>query len=61
MKMLASYSAWLLGAALCGITLVWAQDYPVRPVRIVDAFPPGGGSDYAARLIASQLSKVLGQ
>jgi tripartite-type tricarboxylate transporter receptor subunit TctC len=37
-----------------------AQDYPVRPVRIVTA-TPGGGNDYLARIVAPGLSSALGQ
>ena len=35
--------------------------YPVKVVRIVDAFPPGGGSDVVARLIAPKLIQAWGQ
>ena len=35
--------------------------YPVKLVRIVDAFPPGGGSDVVARLLAPKLSQAWGQ
>ncbi len=38
-----------------------AQDYPTRPVTIIVAQPPGGGTDIIARIIANQLSEQLGQ
>jgi tripartite-type tricarboxylate transporter receptor subunit TctC len=38
-----------------------AQDYPNRPVRMVVGFPPGGGTDVVARIIAPRLSELLGQ
>src|SRR3974390_3669941 len=42
-------------------SVVYAQDYPNRTVRIIVAQPPGGGTDTIARLIADRLSKQLGQ
>jgi tripartite-type tricarboxylate transporter receptor subunit TctC len=38
-----------------------AQSYPVRPVRIVSGYPPGGINDLYARLIGQWLSERLGQ
>jgi tripartite-type tricarboxylate transporter receptor subunit TctC len=35
--------------------------YPTRPIRIVDAFPPGGPSDLVARSINQKLAESLGQ
>src|SRR5688572_29968799 len=53
------------GAALVGIVLgnvgfAASQDFPSRPIRII-ALPPGSGTDFEARLIASAISGPLGQ
>ena len=36
-----------------------AQNYPLRPIKIIVGFPPGGGSDAMARIMASALSTEL--
>lgn len=38
-----------------------AQSYPIRPIRLVVGFPPGGGADIVARIIGAWLSDRLGQ
>lgn len=39
----------------------FAQEYPVKAIRLVDGYSPGGGTDVIARLIAPKLSELLGQ
>jgi tripartite-type tricarboxylate transporter receptor subunit TctC len=34
--------------------------YPVRPIRLIEPFPPGGGSNMVARLISQKLTEALG-
>jgi tripartite-type tricarboxylate transporter receptor subunit TctC len=48
-------------ALTCAAALVQAQDYPVKQVRLVLPFPPGGGSDIIARVVAQKLTGSLGQ
>jgi len=52
-------AALLLACLLAGTA--FAQSYPVRPVRIVIGFTPGGGVDINARLLAARLSEQTGQ
>ncbi len=52
----------LLAAALVGISLgAAAQTYPTRPVTLVVPFPPGGGTDTGARIVAQRLTAKWGQ
>jgi tripartite-type tricarboxylate transporter receptor subunit TctC len=42
-------------------TTAGAQNFPVKPVRMIVAFPAGGGSDIVGRALALQLTDLLGQ
>src|SRR5437868_7713174 len=50
-------AAILFGAAAPGV----AQTYPLRPIRMLVGFAPGGPADVMARLIAQHLSMTLAQ
>src|SRR6187401_1710548 len=44
-----------------GMTAAHAQSFPAKPVRMIVAFPAGGGSDIVGRALAQQLTELLGQ
>ena len=55
--------ALLLATACCvlGGSGALAQAYPNKPIKLLVGFPPGGGTDLLARLVAQQLAPKLGQ
>jgi tripartite-type tricarboxylate transporter receptor subunit TctC len=58
-----AFAAALLAVFLFPVTASSAQrsDWPVRPVRFIVPFPPGGTVDPLARLLATRLTASLGQ
>ena len=52
---------FLLAACLAVATPALAQTWPAKPLRMIVAFPAGGGSDIVGRIVAAKLSERLGQ
>ena len=46
-----------------GISPAWAQTppWPTKPITLIVTYPPGGGADAMARLVAPKMAEVLGQ
>ena len=57
--------AWWVAASCCAVAPVraagTAQDYPVKPIRGIVAFAPGGPTDVVARAVAAKLTEAWGQ
>ena len=49
-----------IGLALAALAAA-AQEYPNRPIRIIQGFPPGGNADVVARILGQEMAKGLGQ
>ncbi|OGA94962.1 MAG: hypothetical protein A3G27_15770 [Betaproteobacteria bacterium RIFCSPLOWO2_12_FULL_66_14] len=50
-----------LAVAAFGPSSGHAQGYPVKPLRLIVGFPPGGPTDIVARIVAQKMSAGLGQ
>jgi tripartite-type tricarboxylate transporter receptor subunit TctC len=53
--------AGLFAAAALMPAAALAQDYPVKPIRFIVPFPPGGGNDTIARMLGQRITTSTGQ
>ncbi len=61
MKRLASVCAVAVAASLNVSTAAQAQEWPIKPIRLIVVTAAGGLMDVAARVAADNLDKALGQ
>jgi tripartite-type tricarboxylate transporter receptor subunit TctC len=59
--MLRSIAAGLMSASFVYAGSAVAQSYPVRPIRIIVPYAPGGSTDVVFRILAPRLTEILGQ
>jgi tripartite-type tricarboxylate transporter receptor subunit TctC len=59
--MLFTLPAAALAAAAGLCTPARAEDYPLRPIRLIVPYPPGSGTDIVARLLAQKITENWGQ
>jgi tripartite-type tricarboxylate transporter receptor subunit TctC len=54
-------AAMLIAIAVFASAPARADDYPSRPVLLIVPYPPGASTDITARIMAEQMSEILGQ
>ena len=52
---------WLVLSSLAGTAFGQTLAYPSKPVRIIISFPPGGSTDFLARILAERLQSGMQQ
>jgi tripartite-type tricarboxylate transporter receptor subunit TctC len=55
------YTIIFLMFTICFVGTVSAQSYPLRPIKLIMPFPPGGAGDAGARILADGLTRQLKQ
>ena len=50
-----------LAAASLVLSATALAQYPTKPIRIISPSPPGGTTDVLARIIATEMTKTIGQ
>ena len=61
LKTVISLAGALAVALVVALAPAAAQDYPTRTITLIVPYPPGGGVDSMARIVADKLSAALGQ
>ena len=56
-----SVRAMFLALLVCASGLASAQNWPVRPIRFILPFAPGGVADITARIMSQKMSENIGQ
>src|SRR5512140_1755252 len=50
----------LITAACCAEGTLAAENYPLRPIRLLVGFTPGGAADVSARVTTRKMAEILG-
>jgi len=61
MRTLSIFASLALLGGLCSPVLAQTPPYPVKPVKLIVGFAPGGAADYVARSVGDALGRALGQ
>jgi tripartite-type tricarboxylate transporter receptor subunit TctC len=57
-----TFAAFVVAALACAAAAgSFAQTFPAKPIRLISPYPPGGGTDATARIIAQALGEQMGQ
>ena len=60
MKIVSKLASFLSLFAVC-ISMVHAQAYPNKPIKLIVPFPPGGTADILGRMLGDKLAVVISQ
>jgi tripartite-type tricarboxylate transporter receptor subunit TctC len=61
MRTLVASAVAAMALSLAAGSAAAQQKYPIKPIRMITPFAPGGGTDMLARLLGPQVSESLGQ